>query len=261
MRDARQLSVHHTDVDETTYHIGPDTYADGSFLSEGSPPSLFESSMQEKEELDALLRQYTTLSSFPSDCTIECELGAASEGTSASEASSESTFIADETLSSISPVSISSSDYMVESEFVARGTSINSASYTLVGDETQSPSFSESTLVENGAEPVPGPSLISSFEVEYVPVIRPTRRQSRTPQNWTCSYCSESFKRAYDRKRHERIHTNEKPYVCYGCKETYHRSDKRAKHWKRNPSCRALDEERVKGTEEAKKRRLKHSPF
>ena len=43
-------------------------------------------------------------------------------------------------------------------------------------------------------------------------------------KSYTCKYCKKSFSNSFDCKRHERIHTGEKPYPCNHCNKSFSNS-------------------------------------
>ncbi|APA11497.1 hypothetical protein SS1G_04904 [Sclerotinia sclerotiorum 1980 UF-70] len=63
------------------------------------------------------------------------------------------------------------------------------------------------------------------------PGSRPTRVQ-KTPRIYTCSVCQRQFKRSEHCSRHERGHTQEKPFPCRLCGRRYARKDVVIRHEK-----------------------------
>ncbi|KAK3681247.1 hypothetical protein B0T22DRAFT_387779 [Podospora appendiculata] len=51
----------------------------------------------------------------------------------------------------------------------------------------------------------------------------PSRRVRGQRRQYTCAYCAKVFKRSEHRIRHERTHTNEKPFSCRYCRRAYSR--------------------------------------
>ncbi|XP_071830308.1 uncharacterized protein [Apostichopus japonicus] len=49
-------------------------------------------------------------------------------------------------------------------------------------------------------------------------------------KNYSCQFCEKPFKRNYDRNRHERIHTGQKPYECSYCDQAFSRREHCKKH-------------------------------
>ncbi|TDL28677.1 hypothetical protein BD410DRAFT_686230, partial [Rickenella mellea] len=45
-----------------------------------------------------------------------------------------------------------------------------------------------------------------------------------------CAYCPKAFYRSHDHRRHERVHTGDRPYACLGCHRSYKRVDARYRH-------------------------------
>ncbi|THH06365.1 hypothetical protein EW145_g4138 [Phellinidium pouzarii] len=78
---------------------------------------------------------------------------------------------------------------------------------------------------------------------------------SPSPPETKCSFCTRTFKRSFDCKRHENTHTNASPYMCLGCGNAFKRSDARTRHWKKYPSCEQLDNLRSAGKRRRKRTR------
>ncbi|KAK9900238.1 hypothetical protein P389DRAFT_9760 [Cystobasidium minutum MCA 4210] len=59
---------------------------------------------------------------------------------------------------------------------------------------------------------------------------------------FACPGCDRSFARRYDRNRHARKHTGEKPYICANpdCEEDFVRPDALQRHYKSNSRCEAF---------------------
>jgi len=55
-------------------------------------------------------------------------------------------------------------------------------------------------------------------------------RARKLNENCRCSYCNKCFQSTWHLKRHERTHTNEKPYNCQKCGKSYSDNSNYSKH-------------------------------
>ncbi|XP_063702312.1 zinc finger protein 236-like [Culicoides brevitarsis] len=89
-------------------------------------------------------------------------------------------------------------------------------------------------LAENAEIHVEGTNLtvcqkeiVSEPRLEPVITIKNVENEAKLDEkkrpraNYTCQYCSKSFRRPTDLQRHVRTHTNEKPYKCTECEKAF----------------------------------------
>ncbi|KRZ30943.1 Zinc finger protein [Trichinella pseudospiralis] len=90
--------------------------------------------------------------------------------------------------------------------------------------------FGQSSLLGNGLEPkwlgcsadVNVTLLLTPlFKTQSVSLPETAACEAKDGRKWKCHFCDKRFKRKYDRMRHIRVHTGERPYKCDCCQAAF----------------------------------------